>query len=521
MNGTHAASRPCEWHARGVPLYTGRMARRCAAWLAVWIALGAAHAAADGSIALLDAKNVPIDPDRGALAISQLVTNGDTWPERGYAVTSAGSADIRVQIDDPNSPAAAAAVILESVDAANGVVRASLQLSAERPSPGKPYRTSFVRIVGDETDREARGVRGRALQVALRDRVVVRYAAQTVSYRVGRPGSEPGPSAARQARLTVHVLRRSAGAPAVIGTDDAGALLLVRQQVRMANEIWLQCQLTFGDPATVSMDIVDPPGPTLLSVSDRDGLPAKGGGELAFTVDGRAIGPIPTRANATPLETARELSKAITAQGFVTELSENLKTRYGAGSSADILVRRRDSSFVTIAEKPGAPLSSDSRQKLSIGTVDLGDGVREFDNATAQVGTLEERTLIKALADDDPTSIDLFVVNRFEFATRQGEAFIASGQGPISNVVLIDRNGLRQAPLAWTLAHELGHVLLDDPMHPDNVGPDRPWLLMDADNGRGTVNGPKRLRPEECARIRFVSARANAPLLLPYDVQPN
>jgi hypothetical protein len=478
-------------------------------------------AAADSSIVLLDARNRPIDPVVGALAISQLVTNGDTLPQRGYALTSAGVADVRVQVNDATGQAASLPIVIESVDEANDVVRASLQLSAERPGPGQPYRTDFVRIVGDETDRDARGVQGRVLQVALRDRVVVRQAAQSASYRVGRPGAERGPAAARQARLTVHVLRRSTGQPAVIGTDDTAALQLVRAQIRMANEIWLQCQLTFGDPATVSMDLVDPPGPTLLSVSDRDGLPAKGGGELAFTIDGRAIGPIATRVGATPLETGRDLAHAIQAQGFVAELTENLKTRYGAGSSADVLVRRRDSGFVSIAAKPGAPLSTDARQKLSIGEVDLGDGLREFDNATAQVGTLEERTLIKALSDGDPASIDLFVVNRFEFATRQGEAFIASGEGPIANAVVIDRNGLRQAPLAWTLAHELGHVLLDDPMHPDNVGPDRPWLLMDADNGRGTVNGPKRLRPEECTRVRRVSEEARAPLLAPYDVLHN
>jgi hypothetical protein len=477
--------------------------------------------AADSSVVLLDSHNLPLDPEQSALAISQLVTNGDTLPHHGYATTSAGVSDVRIEVSDPTAEANSLPVVLESVDPTDGAVRASLKLSAERVRAGQPFRTDFVRIVGDETDRDARGVQGRALQVALRDKVVVRHAAQTTAYRVGRPGTERGPFAARQARLMVHILRRNSGLPAVIGADDAAALQLVRAQVRTANEIWLQCELTFGDPASGAMEIVDPPGPTLVSVSDRDGLPAKGGGEVVFTVDGRSIGPIATRAQATPVETGRDIAKALQAQGFVAELTENLKTRYGAGASADILVRRRDSGFVSIAAKPGVPISSDARQKLTIGTVDLGDGLREFDNATAQVGTLEERTLIKALSDDDPATIDLFVVNRFEFATRQGEAFIASGQGPIANAVVIDRNGLRQAPLAWTLAHELGHVLLDDPMHPDNVGPDRPWLLMDADNGRGTVNGPKRLRPEECSRVRKVSEEARAPLLTPFDAEHN
>jgi hypothetical protein len=203
------------------------------------------------------------------------------------------------------------------------------------------------------------------------------------------------------------------------------------------------------------------------------------------------------------------------------QVTENLSTRGGAGRSADVLVETRSGAFVTIDAQPDLPLSSDTRQSLRVGSVDLGDGLQEFDNMTAQVGSLEERTLIKALSDDDPASIDVFVVNQFTSATRQGEAFIAEPPGPITNTVVIDRNGLRHAPLAWTFAHELGHVLMNDPLHPDNVGPDRPWLLMDADSGRGTVDGPKRLRPQDCQRMRDVASRAHHPLLLPFDQEPD
>jgi hypothetical protein len=473
---------------------------------------------AQASLGLLDARNAPLDADQDPLAISQLVTTGDTLSHAGFSAVSAGLSDVRVEVRDPAFRGTSVAVTVESVAATSGGVRSRLPLTAEREGASGPLRSGFIRIVGDETDRGARGAEGRTLRVALRDLVVVRYGEHSQTYRVGRPGREPGAQAARLARLRVHVLRRAPGDAPVIGESDGDALSLVRDQLRVANEIWLQCQVTFGDPSQVAIDVVDPPGPSLLAIGDRDGLPAKGGGELVFSLDGVRIGPLTTRALATPIETGRELQALIQMRGFYAELTENLKTRFGAGSSADLVIRRRDGTLATIAPFERNALSSDVRQKLAIGRVDLRDGLREFDNSTAQVGTLEERTLLKALSDDDPSTIDLFVVNRFEYATRQGEAFIASGQGPISNAVVIDRNGLRQAPLAWTLAHEIGHVLLDDPMHPDNVGPDRPWLLMDADNGRGTVNGPKRLRPEECARVRRVNANAKSPLLLPYDL---
>jgi len=255
----------------------------------------------------------------------------------------------------------------------------------------------------------------------------------------------------------------------------------------------------------------------LLAIANEDGLPARGGGELRFRVEGQSIGPIATHAGAAPAATAQAIAEAISKHGFYAKVSENLATRSGAGPGADVLVRRKNGAFVTITPDGGKPLSTDARQSLMIGSVDLGDGLQEFDNTTAQVGSIEERTLLKALSDDDPQSIDIFVVNQFTAATRQGEAFIADPAGPITNTVIIDRNGLRHAPLAWTLAHELGHVLMNDPLHPDNVGPDRPWLLMDADSGRGTVDGPKRLRAADCQRMRETARRARFPLLSAFD----
>jgi hypothetical protein len=474
------------------------------------------------TICWLDAQNRPIDGARDAVEISRFVTNGDTLPHaEGYDDTSLAPTDLRVQIaakalDSPNAFA-----VVES-RTPNGLLRGSLKLPLTRPKGGVPFRSPFVRLVGDAVDLQAHGAEGRALLVALRDSVVVRYgdgpSALERRVRVGAEGNAPGPVSAQQARVVVHILRRTAGAKPVIGHDDASALLLMRQQLQAANQIWLQCELTFGSPDEVAMEVVDPPPGTLLAVANEDGLPARGGGELRFQIGDQAFGPIATHASATPLATAHDIEHVLRARGFYTVVSQNLTSRSGAGPSADVLVRRADGSFVDIEPQPDTRLSTDARQTLRVGRVDLADGLREFDNMTAQVGSLEERTLIKALSDGDDATIDLFVVNQFSGATRQGEAFIAEHGAAIVNTVLLDRNGLRHLPLAWTLAHELGHVLMNDPLHPDNIGPDRPWLLMDADNGRGTVDGPKRLREEDCQRARAVARAAARPLLVPYDV---
>ena len=475
-------------------------------------------------LALLDAHDRPLDPARNALALSHHVTNDHSLPRGNtFDAQSADPEDIRVQILDAAAQGMRVNARLEAVSADGGQVHSSLALTLSRPGPELPFRSRFIRLVGDEVDANAHGVAGQALRVALRDQVRIVYQTSLGELRqmmrVGRPGDESGPRAARQATLRVTVLRAYAGGPPVIGTDELSALRIVRDEIAIANEIWLQCLITFGRPSETAVSIVDPPGPTLIAVADGDGLPARGG-SIRFRIDGDPLGPIETTPDALPQDTAVRIAQAVRAAGFGAEVTVNPPAVFGTGSSADVLVRRRDGGFARIEAIEGVPLTTDPQQRLSIGSVDLGDGLEEFDNMTAQSGTLEERTLVKALSDDDPSSIELFIVNRFTHGTRQGEAFIASSAGPITNSVVLDRNGLRQRQTAWTLAHEIGHVLLDQPLHPDNVGADVPMLLMDSDNNRGTVNGPKRLLPNDCLRVRYESSvRAAPPLLAPYDAR--
>jgi hypothetical protein len=468
----------------------------------------------------LDAHNHPLDAQKDALQVSTFITNGPTLPrDNSYEGSSLAASDFRVQVGDVEAPSGAFAT-LESRTRA-GTLRAALNLPLTRPAQGLPLRSAYVRLVADETDNRARGAETRTLRVALRDYVLIRYRSGERTYearlRVGQPGVSSAGSAARQARLHVHVLRAGPEGAPLIGRNDTEALALMRSQLVAANEIWLQCNLSFGDPAETAMEVVAPPPPTLIAIANDDGLPAQGGGEIRLQVNGETIASVRTQRSARPLQTAQAIARALTLSGFHAVVTENLSTRSGAGPGADVVVRRQSGAFVTVEPVAGIPLTTDARQSVRIGRVDLGDGLQEFDNMTAQVGSLEERTLIKAIGDEDPQSIDIFVVNHFTGATRQGEAFIADPTGAIINAVVIDRNGLKHAPLAWTLAHELGHVLMNDPLHPDNVGPDRPWLLMDADSGRGTVDGPKRLRPQDCSRMREIAKHAEFPLLLPFD----
>ncbi|MBI5500154.1 MAG: hypothetical protein HY907_07910 [Deltaproteobacteria bacterium] len=468
-------------------------------------------------IAFLDARNEPVDPVRASLQVSNEITTNDTLPrDGGLEVVSPDPDNFRVEAFLPALPEAVVSVRSAAPGAAE--TRAELGPLPLAGDASSVRRSPFVRLVADTMDWTAPGVTRQVLLVALRDRVTAVVRAPdgqtaTTDLRVGRPGNEDGPQAVRLARWNIHFLRLQSGGPLALGVDEATALDIGRDQVVASNEVYAPCNITFGDPAATTIAFEDPPGPTMLAVGDIDAL-TSAGGEVRFTVNGTTIGPIRVGANWRPHQTAALIGAVVEAAGFAVEVSENAPVDYGAGRSADVLILDAAGGPVRIGHAGDAPLSTDPRQSLTIGELDLTDRLTEFNNATSSAGTLEERTMYKVLADHDLATIDLFVINRFAGGGRQGEAFIEHDHGTVLNALVLDRTGIRQTRQAWTQSHEAGHVLLDDPYHPDNFGEDRPWLLMDADASLGDVTGPKRLSDEECQRVHRESGIDASPAML-------
>jgi len=208
------------------------------------------------------------------------------------------------------------------------------------------------------------------------------------------------------------------------------------------------------------------------------------------------------------------LAELLEERGYRVERFTNPRTESAALPTVDLAVRDRTGRLLSLAPDRAGEISSDPSLRVCSLAVHLEDGLDHFSDGDAAAGTLEERTLLRALMDDDARTIDLLIVPVFAGLGRIGESFIFSPGASIQNALILDRGGIRASMRSFTLAHELGHILLDMPGHPDDYGIDRPSSLMDADAADGTIFGPRRLSLADCQRaLRQSGPGAPVPLL--------
>jgi hypothetical protein len=375
-------------------------------------------------------------------------------------------------------------------------------------------RTSpLIRATADPIDRGHPESSGRSLRAEVGGKLLVRaFGHKMASLRVGGPRTTAlGPIERYRARMRVHVVRSSPGGAPALGNTPAEAVALARAEVDAASAVWGQCGIHFGAAKDTFVELVDPPVSHLIAVGCELGLPASGG-DVRLRV-GKKSFRLQTAFGDTPSVVAHRLALALEAAGYTVIFSRNPRTESGALETVDLSVRLKDQ-LVAVERDGEAPLSSDPSLDICLGSVDLGDGLQHFVDHNAPAGTLEERTLIKALADRDPGTIDVLVVPAFSSEGRVGESFLDEGAAAIQNTVIVDRLAVRAGPRSHVLAHELGHILLDMPGHPDDFGVDQPSALMDADATDPSIFGPRRLSIEECERaLRQRGPAARAPLL--------
>lgn len=379
-----------------------------------------------------------------------------------------------------------------------------------------------LRFVVDEVDRRHPLVEARSLRAEMGGAVVVRKDGRKLQAIRIRGPRKSRIGAIDAFRATIHpvVMRVTPGGVPAIGGTDKGAVESVRSELALASAIWGQCGLTFGPVANLEVKIAEPPPAHLVSIGDDLGLPASGG-EVRLRADGHAL-VIPISRGDSADVVAGAVARAVTRVGLLAVVSTNTRIAPGAASSVDVSIRKTSGVLVGVEPLvPSAPLTTDATLSVRIGSVDLSDGLQHFGDMDSMAGTLEERTLLKAVEDGDPRTLDVVIVPFFAGGGRIGESFIGSDLSSVRDVVILDRAGIRARRSSLTLAHELGHVLLDMPGHPDDFGVDTPSLLMDSDASDSSPFGPRRITTDECARVIVESGPGGrAPLLEPWHLSP-
>jgi hypothetical protein len=380
------------------------------------------------------------------------------------------------------------------------------------------FASAPLRFVVDDVDRYHPLVTARSIKAEVGGAIVVRDAKgkKLQAIRVAGPRqTTAGPIGRYRVSIRPIVMRLAPGGAPSVGGTDAGAVAAVRQELAVASATWGQCGMTFGPVAQMDVKVVNPPPPYMVAFGDDIGLPASGG-ELRLRIDGKPLA-FSTKKGWSTRQAALELQRVAKGLGFKAELSENARISSGAAPSVDVSVRRADGQLASVELLS----SSDATMSVSIGAVDLSDGLQHFGDTDSVAGTIEERALVKSVDDGDPRTIEVIVVPFFGGGGRIGESFIGSDGSSMRNVVIIDRAGVRARRTSLTLAHELGHVILDEPGHPDDYGIDTPTLLMDSDASDASPFGPRRLPTTDCARaIRQSGPGARIPLLTEWKLAP-
>jgi hypothetical protein len=378
--------------------------------------------------------------------------------------------------------------------------------------------TAPLRFVVDDVDRRHPLVASRSLKAEVGGAIVVRDAKgkKLQAIRVAGPRRTAAGAIGRY-RLAIRpiVMRLAAGGAPAVGGTDAGAIAAIRQELSAASATWGQCGMTFGPVSQMDVKLVNPPPPYLVALGDDVGLPASGG-DVRLRIEGKPV-VFSTKQGWSTRQAALELQRVAEKAGLKAAISENARIASGAAPSVDVAIRRADGQFANVE----LVSSSDATMIVSVGVVDLSDGLQHFGDTDSVAGTLEERALVKAVDDGDPRTIEVIVVPFFGGGGRIGESFIGSDGSSMRNVVIIDRAGVRARRTSLTLAHELGHVILDEPGHPDDYGIDTPTLLMDSDASDASPFGPRRLPIDECARaIRQSGPGSRIPLLTEWKLAP-
>lgn len=381
--------------------------------------------------------------------------------------------------------------------------------------------TPPIRVVADATDRDHPLAKDRSIIGQLAGGLVIRAGKVAQQIRIGGPRITPwGPIRRYRAHLDITIFRNYRGGAASLHPNEREAKQIALRQIDAANALWQQCGISFGstnEEQNMPVRVIDPPQPNLIAVGCDLGAPASGGA-IRWSVDGAQM-QVSTEPSNTPEQVARAMANVMRKANLQVTLWRNPMIRPGALPVVDLVVHRKNGQQTVITTPNNAPASSDPSLPVCVPTINFALGLPHFVNADSIAGTVQERALLHAVGPSATSSLRLVLIAAFASGGRIGETFLGenpSRQTILNNLVLIDRVGAIASSAAHTLAHELGHVLLRTPGHPDDYEQNTSTLLMHSDAADASAFGPRRISVSECIRaIRQSTSPRERALLTP------
>jgi len=476
---------------------------------------------ADGSaiqVLLADAQGNILDFGRSYASISRGLP-GDLAAMTGHLTEALDAQSLRFVLCGSSSQVPPSVSILslrrrgDKLDQLDNIPVRSRPIPRDAAATSACGQTPLVRVTADALEANAPGLRPRSIEGELGGSLqLLAHKKVLAALAIKGPRELEFAGAPFLAKLRLRIVRSVAGGPPPMGNDDSEAVSILQHEVRVTSQLWGQCGIYFGEETSLDIALVDPPEPFLIAVGCDFGLPASGG-QISLLVDDRAL-TLQTRRRESPRLVALHLAELGERMGFRADIEKNVQIMSGALPTFDVTFRRPNGGRARLRPMPDRRLNTDASLGLCVGTVDLSDGLEHFTNVDSMTGTLEERSLLRAVVDHDPSTIDIVVVDTFSRVGRIGESFVSSEGGSLGNLILLNRAGLREAGRSFALAHELGHILLDYAGHPDDYGVDTPWSLMDSDAVDGTIFGPRHLTLEDCRRALRQSGPGSPVVLL-------
>ncbi len=312
-------------------------------------------------------------------------------------------------------------------------------------------------------------------------------------------------------QLRGRLVRETARGKVPWAASEGDALRLMAGALDDAERIWGQCGIGFGPRAERDLVVVDPPEIPHLTLGAGLGI-APPPGMIGFRAAGREV-KVDQNGSYALRDLVSLLFSRATEQQVKLRVYRNPPSHQSLGPSYDLV-------FASGTEVTPLPAGAgDKGGGLLFTHVDLTDGLTHFSNSDSNVGSHEERVLLDHVLDRDPITVDVVVVPSFEPADRLGESFMVGEENRFANVIILSAEALAVSHRTHVLAHELGHVLMRQPGHPDVAGPDTPFHLMDADASDPSALGPRRLSAEDCRRVWSVSGPARrGGILVPWPL---